>query len=303
LGDRALRVSLPCFTDRAKGPGHLIGWRQFGKMSPMPRASAAGAIEEAAMRYLFTPSIRAPGQFRKSLSSSHPWCRACFESVVIALIVVLSPSTSFTQTELPPDAGALLLDFLKPPSIGCFFYPLGKQQLIASENGRPAPVSDFNRDLLALERLGIIRIDTTEERQAKTATFNIALSAKPDEKNLVLERLGNKDGVCIKVYDYSAARVEFTKVEYVKGGRTQWTAAIAHAVLHDKKFSPLWKDFDQSRMNLGHSKEGQPTEADSQYRILFREDPLDGTWGLVSFDFYDGNRFIGQAVPQALSKD
>jgi hypothetical protein len=145
---------------------------------------------------------------------------------------VLSPTTSFTQTKLPSDAGALLLAFLTPPCIGCFFYPFGKQQLIASENGRPAPVNDLNRGLLALERLGIIRIDRTDERRAKTATFDIALSAKPDEKNLVLERLGNKDGVCIKVYDYGAARVEFKKVEYVKGGRMGWTGAIAHAVLH-----------------------------------------------------------------------
>jgi hypothetical protein len=230
--------------------------------------------------------------------------RRMLRKTVIALFVALSPTVSFAQTELLANADALFLDFFRSPNIGCFVFPLGKVQLLVGENGRPAPVSDFNLDMLALEKMSVLRIDTTDERQAKTATFDIMLTTKPDGKNLVLQKdIGNKDGFCMKVYDYSPAKVEFKKVEYVKGGSTKWTGAIADAVIHDKKFTPLFKDFNELRMKMGHSKEGQPTETDSQYRILFREDPIGRNWRFVSFDLYDGKRFIGQAVPQALNKD
>jgi hypothetical protein len=54
---------------------------------------------------------------------------------------------------------------------------------------------------------------------------------------------------------------------------------------------------------MGHSKEGQPTESGSQYRILFREDPLEKKWRVVTFDLYEAGRFLRQTVPQALTKD
>ena len=167
-------------------------------------------------------------------------------------------------------------------------------QLLVGENGGPAPTNDFNRDMLALEKMGLLRIEETNERQARSATFNVTLSAKPDGKDLVLRSDAVcREGFCIKVYDYNPAKVEFKKV----------TGAIADAVIHDKKFTQLYKRFDELRMEMGHSKEGQPTKSDSQYRILFREDPLEKKWRVVTFDLYEGGRFLRQTVPQALTKD
>jgi len=221
----------------------------------------------------------------------------------IVLTVALSPTVTLAQTELPSNADALFLDFFRAPDIGCFAFPLGKAQLLVGGNGSPAP-TDFNRDILALEKMGLLRIQETNERQARTATFNVTLSAKPDGKDLVLTSDAiYKEGFCLKVYDYSPAKVEFRKVVYVKGGSTGWAGAIADAVIHDKKFTQLYKRFDDLRMEMGHSKEGQPTENDSQYRILFREDPLEKQWRVVTFDLYAGGRFLRQTVPQALTKD
>jgi hypothetical protein len=222
----------------------------------------------------------------------------------IVLIVALSSTVTLAQTELPSNADALFLDFFRAPDIGCFAFPLGKVQLLVGANGRPAPTQDFNRDMLALEKMGLLRIEATNERQARTATFNVTLSAKPDGIDLGLRSDAvYREGFCVKVYDYSPAKVEFTKVEYVKGGSAGWTGAIADAVIHDKKFTQLYKRFDELRMEMGHSKEGQPTESDSQYRILFREDPSEKKWRLVTFDLYEGGRFLRQTVPQALTKD
>jgi hypothetical protein len=159
----------------------------------------------------------------------------------IMLTVALSPTVTLAQTELPSNADALFLDFFSAPNIGCFAYPLGKVQLLVGGNGGPAPTNDFNRDMLALEKMGLLRIEETNERQARSATFNVTLSAKPDGKDLVLRSDVYREGFCIKVYDYSPAKVEFKKVEYVQGGNTGWTGAIADAVIHDKVHSIVQK--------------------------------------------------------------
>jgi hypothetical protein len=118
----------------------------------------------------------------------------------IVLTVALSPTVTLAQTELPSNADALFLDFFRAPDIGCFAFPLGKAQLLVGGNGSPA-LTDFNRDMLALEKMGLLRIQETDERQARTATFNVTLSAKPDGKDLVSTSDAiYKEGFCLKVY-------------------------------------------------------------------------------------------------------
>jgi hypothetical protein len=230
------------------------------------------------------------------------WLVASAAVVAVLIVTVntiaLSVTNTFAQIELPANAGSLFLDTFKPATRGCFSYALGKVQLMAGANERPAPTSNFGRDLLALEKLGVIRIDATDVRN----TFNVVLTAQPDDKTITLmKEPGNKDAFCIKVYDYSGARVEFTKVEHTSGGGSRWI--VAYGFIRGKKFNPLYKKFNVLRMAMGHGKQGQPRESgpDPYFRILFQQDTKDRKWRLVTYDGLRYNQFIEQSVPQVLA--
>src|SRR5947207_14178258 len=84
----------------------------------------------------------------------------------------------------------------------------------------------------------MVSITATGERQPPNATFDIVWTAKPDGKRM----WSQNDGICIAGYDYDEARVEFTKLDRVKGGQMGWAGAIAYSVVRGRKLSPLVRD-------------------------------------------------------------
>jgi hypothetical protein len=218
----------------------------------------------------------------------------------VLLSAVLAATGSVAQTAIPETAAAPLLDAV---ARGCTLYGLGKQQFVPGDDGKPAPMNEWSRGMLALEKLGVVSIAATGERQPRTATFNVVLNVKPDGKRMRLEN----DGVCIAGYDYEEARVEFTKVDYVKGGQTGWLGAIAYSVIRGRKLSPLVRDLQS--LSGDHVL---PNDApDPQYRVLFREDPSDRNWRFITFDSYvthdlyftQTQTFATDNVVQALKRD
>lgn len=195
------------------------------------------------------------------------------------------------ETQLTAEAATPFLNEMNSSDGGGTIYPIGRRRL-------PIGATEFDCGLSALENFGIIRVEKTGQE----GFFNITVNEPKRDEIKVKPDLGG-EGVFVKAYDYSSAKVQFNRIEYVKGGKTGWQGAIAYVTLHNVTLRPVAKKIDEFCRKINRRDSDQ--QYSPQYRLLFRKNPFNDQWRYADSDYYskDNKEFIGKSVPLALERD
>lgn len=102
---------------------------------------------------------------------------------------------------------------------------------------------------------------------------------------------------CMAGYNFSSARVQIGTIDYVKGGSSQWPAAIAYVIVTGIKHYPL------QEIILRATGTDLSLYLVRRYRVLFRLDQFEGKWKYLAADSNDGQKYTSELVPKRLAQD
>ena len=216
-----------------------------------------------------------------------------FSAVVVFGSALYSLIGSALAQSLPSDAVPAILASLS--NTDCLIIPTGQQKWPRepSTNGI-AETLDENGNLIALafQRLGLIDVKYLGMRGFEFI-FQSTLKAKID--GVAIRVLNNMP--CMQRLDYSQAAGTISRSEPLKGGQSKWTGVIAYVDVSNIKLTPLGASFDRVR------RAAVADESRLQFRVLFRQDPFNANWRVVTWDTYRGGKFVSDRVLQEMQRD